>query len=82
MNIPQVRQFAANHVTITTDDGMYLQSYETVVAFITNAGDMFLDPMFDCSKTTAKNVYKFLNLPRVEVLAGIKAKTILIKQLN
>ena len=53
---------AVNQFAITTDKGVYFQSYESVVAFWDNENRMlYVTPLWDCSNTTRKHFYIFLN---------------------
>ena len=51
--------FAPNHLTLADETSFSLQSYDTIV--VRKEGDtVYLDPAWNISATTAKNVYKFL----------------------
>lgn len=50
-----------NQFLIYTDEGIYFQSYETVIAYIPKEGQTLLDKSWDCSKTTSKYRAIFLN---------------------
>jgi len=49
-----------NQFIITTKDGRYFQSYETVIAFISNKGEVTMNTVFDHSNTTGKFRNSFL----------------------
>lgn len=51
-----------NQFIVTTSKGMYLQSYNTVVAFIPKRGKPQLSKAWDFSQTTLRNVKLFLNI--------------------
>lgn len=57
--------FSPNHIKITSSEGVYLQSYETVVAFIPSDKERKtqLDKKWTYSNTTTKNVIHFLGEP-------------------
>lgn len=45
---------------ITTPQGNFFQSYQTIVAFRANDGSYVLDPAWDCSRTTLKYLKLFM----------------------
>ena len=49
-----------NQFTIDTADGRYFQSYQTVIAFVDNTGQIYLDDKWNCSRTTSKHRSAFL----------------------
>lgn len=59
---------------IHMNDGTYLQSYRSIVAFIPNSGryDAVVYPKWDYSRTTAKHVGQFLNWSSKEIREKIK----------
>lgn len=50
----------ANQFEITTQDGRFFQSYETIIAFIANNGEVTVNTVFDHSPTTSKYRNRFL----------------------
>ena len=51
----------ANQFIITTDDGEFFQSYDSIICFKPNDGKVQLDPQYwDYSKTTSKYRNLFL----------------------
>lgn len=55
----KAQKFAPNHLILADENSFSLQSYDTIV--VRKEGDtVYLDPAWDYSNTTAKNVYKFL----------------------
>lgn len=70
---------AANQFVITTDKGIYFQSYNSVVAFWDGLNRRLkVTPLWDYSATTRKHFYIFLNdytnifADRKNVLSKIK----------
>lgn len=58
-----ISQLAPNQTVVTTEEGMFLQSYSSVVAFKPNSGDSpTVAPDYDYSATTLKYVKQFLGL--------------------
>ena len=74
-NVPRVEQFEGkNHFTIQVDNGIYLQSYKSVVAFRPSNGNTpTLGKHWDYSKTTMKYVNHFMNSTAKETRAKIKS---------
>ena len=61
----------ANQFTIITSDGKYFQSYDSVIAFKDNKGNVTLDDYaWDYSRTTGKYRNEFLG----EYIADTRAK--------
>lgn len=73
-----------NQFIIETPDGIYFQSYASVVAFEPrNGGPIQLDARtWDCTRTTAKYRKLFLGEGVKETLAKIKDGTYLLTDLN
>lgn len=73
-----------NQFEIVTDEGIYFQSYTTVIAcksFI--APVVYLDPKWDYSRTTMKYLNQFLGTSsKKEIEAGIKSGRFIIEELN
>lgn len=58
----KVKQFYnKNQFKIYGSDGIYLQSYESVVAQVNNNGELVFYSDWNYSKTTLKYLYLFLN---------------------
>ena len=51
---------AANQFVITTDSGIYFQSYDSMICKYYN-GRVYLTPKWDYSATTRKHLYIFLH---------------------
>ena len=49
-----------NQFIVTTPEGRYFQSYQTVIAFIANNGEVTMNEVFDHSTTTGKFRNSFL----------------------
>lgn len=84
MNI-KVSQFddVKNQLIITSDNGRYFQSYDSIIAFIPNSGKIQLDSKFwDFSPTTGKYRNIFLNEDKKTTEAKIKAGQYILKNLN
>lgn len=57
----KVEQFySKNQFLINRKDGLYFQSYNSMIAKITNNGVLQLGEDWDYSKTTLKHLYMFL----------------------
>ena len=72
-----------NQFKIWTSEGWYFQSYETVIAFRDNSGQITLDKSsWDYSVTTGKYRNLFLNENKAETLRKIKDGTYKLADLN
>ena len=72
-----------NQYIIITNEGVYFQSYSTIIAFQDNAGKVFLDSnKWDYSKTTGKYRNEFLNETKKETLKKIESKEYTLINLN
>jgi len=72
-----------NQFKIFTDDGVYFQSYQTVIAFTPFSGPLQLDQdKWDYSRTTAKYRNIFTRLSTKETEKQIEAGQILLVDLN
>lgn len=60
MESPRTGKPVPNQFVINTPEGTYFQSYETVIAFRDNKGEVTLDPDWNYSVTTAKYRGEFL----------------------
>lgn len=77
-----------NQFIIYTNEGIYFQSYSTMIAFIDRKGKVFLvDGALDYSNTTNRWLYRFLrdyanmyDLNKAEVVKLIKDGTIQIAE--
>lgn len=73
----------ANQFTIITSDGEYFQSYDSVIAFKDNEGNVTLDDYtWDYSRTTGKYRNEFLSEGIVETRAKIKSGEYKLANLN
>jgi hypothetical protein len=73
----------ANQFEIYTDEGVYFQSYATVVAFRPYKGKIQLDAdKWDYSKTTSKYRNIFLRMTTKEIEAKIESGEIELIDLN
>ena len=79
-----VEQFhVKNQFLITTDEGEYFQSYNTIIAFIDNAGKITLDEdSWNYSVTTSKYRNKFTGLTTQETKKKIESGEIQLRDLN
>ena len=86
MNVRNMESSAGNLVPnqfiITTAEGVYFQSYRTVIAFVPVTGKVKLDHRWDCSRTTGKYRNKFLGENTRETRRKIKAGEYEICNLN
>lgn len=86
MNRPKaiVRQFhTKNQFLIDTDEGTYLQSYRSIIAFRDLNGNVSLDERYwDYSQTTGKYRNKFLNETKRETEQNIEAGNYTLANLN
>lgn len=79
----RTRNAAPNQFKIFTDDGVYFQSYSTVIAFKPFDGPLQLDrKKYDYSRTTAKYRNQFTGLTTKETEAKIKSGEIILVDLN
>ena len=73
----------ANQFVIDTDEGIYFQSYRSIIAFCSNNGKVTLDEKFwDYSTTTGKYRNQFLNEGIAETRKKIKSGIYVLKNLN
>jgi hypothetical protein len=73
-----------DHRIITTPQGRFLESYNSIVAFIGNDGSVKVGPNYHYSKTTSYYVGKFLgsNIPTIRkgIAAGkIREETLFVE---
>jgi len=72
-----------NQFTIWTDEGIYFQSYKTVIAFKSNDGQITLDrASWDYSTTTGKYRNRFLDMDKKQTEKLIKSGQIALANLN
>ena len=72
-----------NQFIIWTDEGRYFQSYRTIIAFIDNNNNVFLDEdSWDYSRTTGKYRNIFLGEKRDHTMYSIKTGEYELKNLN
>tara|TARA_R100001594_G_C3988048_1_gene251727 strand:- start:17 stop:280 length:264 start_codon:yes stop_codon:yes gene_type:complete len=72
-----------NQFIIWTDKGKYFQSYRTIIAFIDNNNNVFLDKdSWDYSRTTGKYRNIFLGEKRDSTIYSIKIGEYELKDLN
>ena len=72
-----------NQFEIDTQKGRYFQSYRSIIAFIDNKGQVFLDDYYwDYSRTTGKYRNIFLGEGIVETRKKIKSGEYKLKELN
>lgn len=88
-SLPKVRQViskytaVANQFIITTSDGEYFQSYQTVIAFRDNTGKVTLDKNnWDYSRTTGKYRNAFLREGIADTRKKIKSGEYALADLN
>jgi hypothetical protein len=72
----------ANQFIIETDNKIFFQSYNSMIAEVSN-GKIYLDPVYyKYSKTTSKYLNRFLNMNSKEVQSGLQSGLITFKNLN
>jgi hypothetical protein len=73
----------ANQFKIRTPKGVYFQSYDYLIVFINNKGQIFLDKYcWDYSTTTGKYRNQFLGEDIKETRRKIRSKEYKLKDLN
>jgi hypothetical protein len=73
----------ANQFEIRTPKGVYFQSYDSIIIFINNKGQIFLDRYYwDYSPTTGKYRNQFLGEDIKETRRKIRSKEYKLKDLN
>tara|TARA_R100001163_G_C5053552_1_gene190108 strand:+ start:44 stop:322 length:279 start_codon:yes stop_codon:yes gene_type:complete len=73
----------ANQFEIRTKKGVYFQSYDSIIVFIDNKRQVFLDTYcWDYSNTTGKYRNQFLGENIKETRKKIKSKEYKLKDLN
>ena len=89
-NVPQIENFQSsngsdvpNQFKIITEDGVFFQSYTTIIAAKLNDGTIILDEnAWDYSRTTGKYRNDFLRMNKKETLELIESGSIKLKNLN
>ena len=72
-----------NQFVIRTNDGVYFQSYQTIIAFVPFEGKIELDAiMWDYSRTTGKYRNLFLRETKEETEKKIADGTYILTNLN
>ena len=72
-----------NQFLLYTDNGVYFQSYKSIIAFRDNDGNVSLDKnTWDYSQTTGKYRNRFLNETKSETESKIKSGTYTLTDLN
>jgi len=72
-----------NQFIIWTDEGKYFQSYKTIIAFIDNSNNVFLDEdSWDYSRTTGKYRNIFLGENKTQTEHLIKTGEYELTELN
>ena len=73
----------ANQFEIVAEDGRYFQSYRSIIVFIDNSGQVFLDPVYwDYSNTTGKYRNVFLRENKAETKRKLDSGLYKFKNLN
>ena len=73
----------ANQFVIDTDEGIYFQSYKSIIAFCSNDGKITLDEYYwDYSTTTGKYRNQFLHEGIAETRKKIKSGIYVLTNLN
>lgn len=88
MRSPRSNRPVANQFEIYTDEGVYFQSYNTVIAFIARNGTVYLNDgsngshAWDCSVTTGRYRNQFLGQNTSETRMKIKKGEYKLTNLN
>lgn len=79
----KVNQIAPNQIEVTTNEGTFFQSYNSVIAIIKKDGSIELDKnKWDYSKTTGKYRNQFLGEDKKETEKKIKSGEYKLVNLN
>lgn len=84
-NIPKVKQINGvhNQYEISTSEGIFFQSYDKIIAFISKNSKIILDKnYYNYSKTTSKYLNIFLNIDNKTKNDFIKNNEVEFKNLN
>ncbi len=76
------KNLVANQFIVTTEDGVYFQSYNDVVAYKDNQNIIYVAEEFNASPTTIKYLSLFLEMDRDKVEFQIKNKIFKIVDLK
>ena len=83
MKSPSSGNAVANQFIITTDEGRYFQSYNSVILFVPTSGKIQLDETYwDYSRTTGKYRNEFLGESISVTRAKIDNGTYVLSNLN
>jgi hypothetical protein len=85
LNVTKTENFngVKNQFIISTKDGIYLQSYNSIIAFKSKDGKTYLDNYYwDYSKTTGRYRNMFLNETKKDTENKIKDGTYILTNLN
>ena len=85
LNVTKTENFngVKNQFLISTNDGLYLQSYNSIIAFKSKDGKTYLDNYYwDYSKTTGKYRNMFLRETKKDTENKIKDGTYILTNLN
>ena len=85
LNVTKTENFngVKNQFIITTKDGIYFQSYNSIIAFKSKDGKTYLDNYYwDYSKTTGKYRNMFLRETKKETENKIKDGIYILTNLN
>ena len=85
LNVTKTENFnnVKNQFIITTKDGIYLQSYNSIIAFKSKDGKTYLDDYYwNYSKTTGKYRNMFLRETKKDTENKIKDGTYILTNLN
>jgi hypothetical protein len=75
-----ISQLANNQFVINTNNGVYFQSYKSVVAHISRDGTITLGDDWDYSRTTKKYLSRFLEMPYKDIVKDFETKKISFDQ--
>lgn len=83
MNSPRTGNPVNNQFEIFTPEGVYFQSYKTIIAYRDNSGQVFLDTdSYNYSRTTSKYRNAFLHTDTKTVEQNIKDGRYILTNLN
>ena len=85
LNVTKTENFnnVKNQFIITTKDGIYFQSYNSIIAFKSRDGKIYLDNYYwDYSTTTGKYRNLFLNETKKDTEQKIKDGIYILTNLN
>ena len=83
MTSPRTGNAVPNQFEIQTDDGVYFQSYSSIIAFKPLGGTYVLDETYwDYSRTTRKYLCQFLRMNKKEIISKIDSGDIILADLN